>query len=91
MSGITLRHAVEIALEGMPDAAWEVLTRKEVRRLICLFVMEYARNRGVIIEEHDFEEHLDAVMRERFIADEPTPVETPAKARTTTRPYGDKK
>ncbi len=63
--GMTIKQAIGIALEGMPVDALKMIDTKEARKLILLYVHEYAKNHDVILEDSDITSELDIELERR--------------------------
>jgi hypothetical protein len=68
VKGITIRHAVAIAIEGLNGEMleWVVLAKQRdaMRKHVMRFVHDYARNRGVILSDADITSELDKIVAE---------------------------
>jgi hypothetical protein len=61
MSGRTLREAIAIALEAVPSvefASGDEKERRALREFLVRWIKDYARVRGIIFEDLDFELEL---------------------------------
>lgn len=70
-------RAMQVCLEGMPADAIDLLGRNEVRRLLQLYVHEFAHVHGVILNDEDILDCLDEHVRTRRSTTEITPITTP--------------
>lgn len=75
MANEAIQRAIRICLEGMPDDALDILGRREVRRLVLLFVHEFTRAHSVIYEDGEILNELDEQVKTRRATSEITPVE----------------
>ena len=62
----TIREAIAVALEGLSGDLheWVCLAqqRNALRKHVKLFVHEFAQRRGVILEDKDITDELDAIV-----------------------------
>lgn len=66
--GMSIRDAVTIALEAIPgsiDATLIDLKTSAVRDHVVGFIKEFARNRGVLFDDKDILDDVNAVITER--------------------------
>jgi hypothetical protein len=78
MKGRTIREAIDVACEGLNGslAEWVVLQPEALRDAVTLWVLEYAKNRGVLlVAETDIAPEIDALVarvRDRIRSNWPT-------------------
>lgn len=70
-------RAAGACMEGMPEDIFELIGRREVRRLVLLYVHEFARSHGVILDDDDILDSLDEHVRTRRSTSEITPIGAP--------------
>lgn len=66
--------AIGVCMEGMPTDAIAVLGRRQVRRLVLLYVHEFAKSHGVILDDEDILDALDEHVRTRRATSEMKPI-----------------
>lgn len=73
-------RAMRVCIEGMPIDAINLLGRREVRRLVQLYVHEFARAHGVLLTDDDILDCLDDHVRTRRSTSEIAPIGEPPAA-----------
>lgn len=79
--------AIGACLEGLPVDALELLGRRGVRKLVLLYVHEFAVSHGVVLSDEDILDSLDAHVHTRRSSNEITAADPTARvARTEEQP-----
>lgn len=66
VQALTIRAAVALAIEGLPGSPRYNVTanRRTVRAHVVKWVHDYARRRGVILDDSDIISELESIVRE---------------------------